>query len=237
MLRDIIPSVATPAGTVDGAADTWPPPPTLRSVAERFGRQFATDGLAPLVLFVSVNALAGLSAAIIVTTVWSTGIAVHRRRNQRSAGPLVWVGLGFLALRAAAGLATGSDAVYFGPGVATNLLVAVVFAVSVAVRRPVVGYIAPLFYAFPDALRHHASYRRTFGRLTLAWAALQLLNGALQIALLATVSTNTYLIVHAAISWPATAALFVVSLRYPTRAFEREPDLAGRIAAARAAVA
>lgn len=238
----MIPAVQSPAlGSFpvvqadDG--DAWPPPPTVRSVAERFGQQFATDALAPLVLFVTANAMAGLATAIVVTTLWSGATALHRKRTGRAAGPLVWIGLGFLVLRAAAGLLTGSDAVYFGPGVATNLLMAVAFVVSVAIRRPIVGAIAPIFYPFPDALRQHGAYNTVFSRLTLAWAALQLGNSILQVALLATVSTNTYLIVHAAITWPATAALFVVSLRYPTIAFAKEPDLAERIAAAQGAAA
>lgn len=228
-----LPGVASDATPEDEEA--WPAPPTLRSVATHFGRQFATDALVPLVLFLVANVAAGLGAAIVTTTVWSGGSAALRRRAGRAAGPLVWVSLGFVLLRGAAGLATGSDAVYFGPRVATNFLVAIAFAGSVAIRRPIVGAIAPIFYPFPDVLRNHAAYRRVFSRLTLAWAALQLANGVLQVVLLANTGTNAYLLINALVSWPATAALFVVSLRYPAAAFAREPDLADRVAAAAAA--
>ena len=214
--------------------EEWPPPPTLASVSARFGRQFTVDALAPLVLFLVINTTAGLVWAMAVTTVWSGGVALLRRRAGKAAGPLVWLSLGFVVLRGVAGIWSGSDAVYFGPGIANNFIIAVVFVGSVLLRRPVVGAIAPIFYAFPDALRHHAAYRRVFSRITLAWAALQVGTGVLQIVLLATTTTNTYLLVRSLVSWPLTAALFVWSLRYPRIAFSREPDLAERIEAATA---
>ena len=82
-----LPGVARDA-TLDDE-EVWPAPPTLRSVAAHFGRQFATDALVPLVLFLAVNIAAGLGAAIVATTVWSGGSAVLRRRAGRAAGPLV----------------------------------------------------------------------------------------------------------------------------------------------------
>lgn len=56
----------------------------------------------------------------------------------------------------------------------------------------------------------------------------------MQIALLATTSTNTYLLVRSLVAWPLGIGLFVYSLRYPRKAFAREPDLAERVATAEA---
>ena len=84
-------------------------------------------------------------------------------------------------------------------------------------------------------MRAHAAYRQVFSRLTLAWAAYLILGGGLQLWLLATQSTNTFLLARAAFSWPIALALFVFSLHYPRRAFARVPDLAPFIAAAEAA--
>ena len=88
----------------------------------------------------------------------------------------MWFSLGFVLLRGVAGVLTRSDAVYFGPGIVNNFVIAAAFAVSVVVRRPIVGYIAPVFYRFPDPVRKHPTYTKVFGRLTLAWALLCLPN-------------------------------------------------------------
>lgn len=218
-------------GTAD---EELPPPPTLTSVLRKYGRRFLLDALVPVALFLSINSMAGLGWAMGLASGWAAGLVIARRRAGRAAGPLVWFSLGYVLLRGAAGIITGSDAVYFGPGIANNFVIAAIFAVSVLVRRPIVGAIATIFYPFPDDVRRHPAYRRAFGRLTLAWAAFQLLTGVLQIALLATTTTNTYILVRSLVSWPLGIALFVYSLRYPRTAFAREPDLADRVATAEA---
>ena len=209
-------------------------PPTLASVLRQFGRRMLIDALVPVALFLSINAAAGLPWAMAGASAWSAGLVIHRRRAGKAAGALVWFSLGYVLVRGAAGIITGSDAVYFGPGIANNFVIAGVFGASVLVRRPIIGMVAPLFYPFPDEVRRHPAYRRVFSRLTLAWAAFQLFTGVGQIVLLATTTTNTYLLVRSLVVWPLGIGLFVYSLRYPRKAFAREPDLAARAAAAEA---
>jgi intracellular septation protein A len=214
-----------------------PPLPTLAGIVRRFGRQFLFDVLAPLLAFVALNSTIGLAWAIAAATGWSVGLIGLRWRRGRTAGPLIWCSLGFALVRGAAGILTGSDEVYFGPAVATDFLIAAGFVGSVALGRPAVGRIATVFYPFPDDVRHHRAYRRAFGRLTLAWAALVATIGVVQVVLLATTSANTFVIVRALATWPLIVGLFVCSLRYPPRVFAREPDLAPRFAAAGAKAA
>ncbi len=217
--------------TVPEGVDELPTPPTLHSVLRKHGRRFATDSVIPVVLFLVLNGTAGIVWAIAASTAWSATLIIVRRRRHETAGVLVWFSLGFVVLRGGAGLLTRSDAVYFGPGIVNTLLIAVAFAVSVGVRRPIVGMIAPIFYPFPEDVRTHPTYRRVFARLTLAWAALLASSGALQIWLLSTTSTNTYVVVRSAVTWPLSVTLFVISLRYPRRAFERDPELSVRLTA------
>lgn len=224
----------------DGGADApWEEaevaaPPTLVSVLRQFGSRFLVDALVPVALFLSINSSAGLPWAMAASSAWSAGLVTLRRRAGKAAGPLVWLSLGYVLLRGAAGIITGSDAVYFGPGIANNFLIAGLFAGSVVVHRPVIGMIAPLFYPFPDEVRRHPAYRRVFSRLTLAWAAFQVFTGVVQIVLLASTTTNTYLLARSLVSWPLGIALFVYSLRYPRKAFAQQPDLAELAAAAEA---
>jgi hypothetical protein len=45
-------------------ADPWPPPPTLRSVVDRFGSRFLVDSVIPVAVFVAVNSAGGLGPAM-----------------------------------------------------------------------------------------------------------------------------------------------------------------------------
>jgi hypothetical protein len=53
--------------------------------------------------------------------------------------------------------------------------------------------------------------------------------GLFQIWLLATQSTNTFVVMRAAVGWPLGLALLVVSVSYPRRVFEREPEIVERL--------
>ncbi|HUF31966.1 MAG TPA: AarF/UbiB family protein [Acidimicrobiales bacterium] len=223
-------AVASGEDTPPTEAADPPSPPTVGSVGRRFGRRFLVDALVPVALFISVNSVAGLAWAMAAATTWAAGLVLLRRRAGRSTGPLVWFALGYVALRGTAGILTGSDAVYFAPGIANIFLIAGVFAASVALGRPIIGMMAPLFYPFPDEVRRHPAYRRIFGRLTVVWASFLVFTGLLQIVLLVTTTTNTYLLVRSMVAWPLAIALFVYSLRYPRRAFAREPELAAGVA-------
>ena len=217
---------------VDGLEVEVDAPPTFRSVLQRYGRRAVTDSIIPLVLFITVNTLFGLAAAMVVGTLWSGGLIALRRARGQAAGGLVWFSLGFVLLRGVAGVLTRSDAVYFGPAIVNNFVIATAFAVSVVVRRPIVGYIAPVFYRFPDAVRKHPTYTKVFGRLTLAWAVLQMATGLFQVWLITNTSTNTYVLMRSVVSIPLMVGLFAISLRYPRRAFARDPELAVWAAAA-----
>lgn len=224
--------------TVDPSPEPAPvAPPTLRSVLQQFGPRFLTDAVVPVGLFLVCNTAFGLPWAFGVATAWAVVVIIVRRRGGKRSGALAWASLGFVVVRGTAAIVTESDVVYFGPAVANNLLIALAFAVSVALRRPIVGLIAPVFYPFTDELRAHPAYRRAFGRLTLAWAALLATGGALQIVLLATTTTNKYLLVRSFVMWPLSLGLFVYSLRYPRIVFAREPDLQDQVAAAQSAPA
>ena len=211
-------------------------PPTLRSVAGQYGRRFLVEGFAPLLIFLVANLARGLAWAMGAATAWAVGVMIVRRINGKSMSAFVWVVLGYVLVRGAAGIASHSDAVYFGPGVVNNFVIGLVLVGSVVVRRPIVGLIAPYFYPFTDEVKAHDAYRKVFGRLTLAWGMLQLSTATFQVWLLATASTTTFLLARSAVGWTLGIALFAVSLHYPRRAFARVPELADQVAAAEAAM-
>lgn len=223
------------AAVAAGPIGDVPPPPNLRSVVHQFGPRALTDAVIPLVLFLALNSTAGVVWAIVAATLWSLTLIGVRRIRGRRVGAVVCIAAGYVAVRGAAGALTQSSGVFFGPGVINNFIIGLAFIGSVIAARPAVGMIARVFYPFQDYVRAHDAYRRVFSRLTLAWAAYLIIGGSLQLWLLATTSTNTFLLARAAFSWPIAIALFAFSLHYPRRAFARVPDLAPYVAAAEAA--
>lgn len=97
-------------------------------------------GAVPTLAYVIANAIAGLDAAVVVAVGVSVGLIVLRKVRRESIQPAV---SGLLGVVVASLIAfyTGSAEGYFLPGIWVSLVMAVVFAVSVLVRRPLVGVI------------------------------------------------------------------------------------------------
>ena len=220
----------------DDLGDTAPAP-TLRSVARRIGWRGVVDAVVPVVLFVSLDAAAGLVWAMAAATAWAAGLATLRLLRRQRTGVLVWVALAYVLARGAAGMLTQSKVVFFGPGVAQTGLIGLLFIGSVLVRRPAVGYIAPIVYPFQDFVRAHPAYRRAMTHLTLMWAVYLLAHVVLDVWLLKSVSASAFLVIRSAVSWPMLIVLFVISLRYPRRVFRRVPELVPYVDAAESGAA
>jgi hypothetical protein len=199
--------------------------PTLRGVVRRIGWRGVVDGVVPVLLFVTVDAVAGLVWAMAAATAWAAGLVVARLLRRQRTGVVVWIALAYVLARGTAGILTQSKVVFFGPGVAQTGLIGLVFLGSVIARRPAVGYIAPVFYPFQDFVRTHPAYRRAMTHLTVMWAVYLLAHVVLDVWLLKSVSASAFVIVRSAVSWSMLLVLFAVSLRYPRRVFRRVPEL------------
>ena len=94
----------------------------------------------PTFAYVVVNAVAGLDAAVIVAVGASAGLIVLRLLRRQPIQPAV---SGLLGVVVAALIAfyTGSAQGYFLPGIWFSLVMATLLAVSLLVRRPLVGVI------------------------------------------------------------------------------------------------
>lgn len=92
----------------------------------------------PTFAYVIVNAIAGLDAAVVVAVGASAGLIVLRLIRKEPIQPAV---SGLLGVVVAALIAfyTGAAENYFLPGIWFSLIAAIVFAVSLLVRRPLVG--------------------------------------------------------------------------------------------------
>src|SRR3954452_23946087 len=110
-------------------------------------RAVVDTGVGP-VAFVTVNAIAGLEPAAAVAVGLQVVIAaerlIRRRPVTNAVGGLLGTGLAvFIALR------SGSAEGYFVPRMLYAALLALVFAGSVLIRRPIVGILVGALYRAP----------------------------------------------------------------------------------------
>ena len=126
----------------------------------------------PSLAYVIVNAIAGLDAAIVVAIGASSGLILLRVVRKEPIQPAVSGLLGVVVASLIA-LYTGSAEGYFLPGIWMSLAMAVVFAVSIMVRRPLVGVIWNALTSVGERTLWHTDKRalRAFDVATLAFVA------------------------------------------------------------------
>ena len=182
-------------------------------------RAAVDTGLGPLA-FVIANAVAGLHTAAAVAVGISVVLMIERLIRRRSAinavGGLFGTGLcAFIALR------TGRPEGYFVPRMLYQLALAVAFAGSALVRRPLVGFIVAAMYRADAGWANLAPVRRTMTELTLAWAALFGIRGAVYAVLIAAGKAGWLAAASIVMGWPAFALLIFGSFRYGPRRLEQ----------------
>jgi hypothetical protein len=175
-------------------------------------RAIVDTGVGP-VAFVTVNALAGLETAAAVAVGLQILIAIERIVRRRpvtnAIGGLLGTGLAvFIALR------SGSAEGYFVPRMIYAGVLAVVFAGSAVIRRPLVGILIGAVYRAPKEWLEDRRVRRTFGEVTFAWAGLFAFRAGVYAVLIAAGKAGWLAVASVAMGWPAFLALLFFSYRY-----------------------
>jgi hypothetical protein len=136
----------------------------------------------PPVAFVAVYGFAGTTAAAIVAVVIAGVLAIARivRRETPRHALSGLIGVGFAAFVAAR---SGKAENFFLPGLLANAAYASAFLVSVAIKRPLVGYIVGQLDGEGTGWREDPKRVRAFTRASLVWAGLFLLRLAVQLPL------------------------------------------------------
>jgi hypothetical protein len=173
----------------------------------------------PVVVFVPVSTFVGLKAAIIAALAVATLILGLRLWRRETVQPAL---SGFIGVGVSAAIAywLGESRGFFLPGIWMSLAYAAVFAGSVLIRRPIVGYIWGWFK------EHDSSWRRVrkavwaYDIATLIWVAVFLSRFLVQRYLYNLDQTGLLGVARIAMGWPLTilAALVMV---FPIRAAQR----------------
>jgi uncharacterized protein DUF3159 len=182
-------------------------------------RAIVDTGLGP-VAFVTVNALADLDTAVIVALAISVVVAAYRaiRRHPltNAIGGVLGTGLAvFIARR------TGSASGYFVPRALQNAGLAIAFAVSVVVRRPLIGYIAAPLFHIPAGWREDPRVRRPFAEASLVWACLFAVRATVYGVLIAAGKEGALAGAVVVLGWPAFLGTLWFTYRYVPYRFKQ----------------
>jgi len=186
------------------SAPTPKPTPAQAMLRQMGGVSGLIYSALPVAVLVPVNTAFGLLPAILAALGVAAAILVWRLYRHDSVQPAIagFIGVGFSALIA---WLVGASKGYFLLGIWTSLLWAVVFAVSVLIRRPIVGYVWSWINGHDRAWRRSAKAVRAFDAATLVWVVVFGARFAVQHHLYDADRTGWLGVARIAMGWPLAA--------------------------------
>lgn len=196
--------------------------PSARSILLGSGPRFARDAFLPLLVFYvlwrTVGLVAGIAAATVVSLVaWRLEVRAERP------GIIARVTLGFVLLQATVGLLSHSATVYLAQPVLLNAVMGLAFLGSALAGRPLAGAFAGEMYDFPPEVRASDTFRRVFGRVSMAWGVYMLARSVVRLIALSA-SVERYLVINFATGAPLMAGLMAWSIWYGVAGFRRSEE-------------
>lgn len=176
----------------------------------------------PSMIFVAADAAAGLNAAVALATASGVAIALLRLLRKEPLQPAV-SGLLGVGIAAAIAYQTGSAKDYFLVGIWTSFALAVVFFISVLIRRPLVGVIWAGLSGSGQDWRQNGRTRAGYDIATLALVAVFASRFVVQNWLYGEDSTGWLAFARIAMGYPLTAIALVVVV-WAIRRSARERD-------------
>ncbi len=164
----------------------------------------------PVLIFALISTVAGLLAAVASALGVALLILLWRLLRRDSVQPAFagFFGVGVCALIA---LVAGESRGYFLLGIWTSLWWAVVFTVSVLIRRPAVGYLWSWTTKRDRSWRGLRRARFAFDVATLAWALVFAARFVVQRLLYEAHETGWLGVARLAMGWPLTAVAAIVT--------------------------
>lgn len=151
------------------------------AVAEGIGGvRGMVESSVPTLIFVVVNIASGLKPAIWSAIGVAALIAAYRLLKRDTVRHAVTGALG-VAFAAMIAAKTGKAEDFFVPGIITNFVYGLAFAVSAIISRPIVGYAWSLVTGAHENWRERPRLLRAFVVLSWLWAAMFVVRGGVQL--------------------------------------------------------
>jgi hypothetical protein len=208
-------TAGTPAAT--GSVNDLPEP-SWGSLLRRGLPQFTGEAILPVLVFYAAWKLGGLAVAIVASSVVYLALAGWLLRLGRDTG-LIAISAAFVVIQAVVGLVSHSATVYLAQPVVLSALWGAANLGSVAIRRPLVGVLANVWYPFPPWFCAGRPYRREFAMQSLVWGAFCLARAALRLWALLESGVGGFVVVSLLTGTPVVVVLVAWSVWHAKRTF------------------
>jgi hypothetical protein len=202
--------------TATQSVEQWRPDPSpafvLTAVMRRLGPQLTEATLIPSGLCFIATLTVGLTWGVVAAAGWMClSIACRIARGRQVSALLLLATVG-LSARVGLYLLNKNDFVYFIQPIMRTLAVAVLFAASAALGRPLVARFASDFCSFDAEIGSRPAIRALFRRLTYLWAGAQAVTAAVNLTLLLTVPTEVFIGTATGAAWLIIAGCVLVTV-------------------------
>jgi Protein of unknown function (DUF3159) len=173
----------------------------------------------PVTTFAATSAALGRIPAIAAAVGVAAAILVWQLVRRESVRPALWGFVG-VALCAGLSLVTGKAKDFYLPGIWMALFMALVFTVSILIRRPLVGVVWAWMTGADGTWRRVPRVRLAFDIVTAVMAAVSWSRFLVQNYLYATDQAGLLAVARIAMGWPlfvVTTSLILLTVRYATR--------------------
>jgi hypothetical protein len=187
------------------------------------------DQAMPVLLFLVFYNLVDIKAAVVASTLWSIKAAIGRHRRGLSIGwwlpgvtlyLIVRSGVTIMVDEDVVDFGISSEAVYFGIGFVTKILVGVVLGATVLFGRPFVAWVVPKVISLPTGLAEEPRYARTMGTVTWVIVVFEVLTAIWDIWLFNNSGINLFLVTRFGVNFILGFVAITGGLMYIDRRLE-----------------
>jgi intracellular septation protein A len=195
--------------------------PSLLQLGRRAIPQAIEGAIVPAAIFVSMQQLVGLAAAIVAALGWSAVAILRRLFAGRRVPGMMILGAVTMVARSILGLTTGSAFLYFFQPTIGASCVALAFLVSTRLDQPLAQRFATDFCVLPGHVLADMRVRQFFRRCSVMWCAIGLANASVSLWLLMTQPTAVYVVAKTALSISVTVGAVAASFVWFRRSMTR----------------
>lgn len=194
------------------------------------------DQLMPVLLFLGFYNLVSIEAAVVASTLWSFKAALSRRRRGLNIGLMLPTITVYLIVRSAVSIAAerelvdfgiSTEAVYFGIGFATKILVGVVLAATILRGRPFMAWIAERLLRLPDGMAQHQRFARTMATATWFIVAFEILTAVWDVYLYNNTGVNIFVLTRFGVNFTLGFICITAGLIYVDHRLQPIPGYPG----------
>lgn len=187
-------------------------PAVALAVLRRLAPQLVEATLIPSALCYLGLWTFGLTWGIVAAGIWALSMGARRIARGRALSGLLIVALVGLSVRGVVYLLGQNEFVYFAQPIVRTVAMALVFACSAFVGRPLVARFASDFCSFESAIGQRPAIVSLFRRLTYLWAFSQALVAGITLTLLLTVPVNVFIGTAAGATWVIVIVSILVTV-------------------------